>query len=165
MTKEKKINLFGDPYVPVPKKPKSVGCVCGKPFIIRADLSFDEKGKKIAKPGKTLDLDAMIQAALPTTDIASIVARAKMGDESVLHLNPGFVGDSTALPRDLYDYKRMNDLYDKVSASFSTLPVEIQALFDNKADVYLNSIISNKAEKIISDYKASKQESEVKDNA
>lgn len=124
----------------------------GQAFIYRADLSIEE-GRKIAKIGQKLDLDAMIQAAKASTDIAAIVARAKMGDDSVLHVNPGFVGDSVNLPKDLYDYKRMNDLYDKVSASFGTLPPEVQALFGNSSEQYLNDIISGKAEKIVNDFK------------
>ena len=156
----------GGAYIPKPKKKiTSIGSPCGEPIIHRADLSIGEHGEKIAKVGEALDLDAMIQAALPSCDITAIVARAKMGDESVLHVNPGFVGDSVNLPKDLYDYKAMNDLYDKVAGSFDSLPPEIKALFDNKADVYLNSIISNKAETIIADYKASQQQEGGNDNA
>lgn len=151
------INIFGGPKPLKPRAARETSTPCGSPTIIRADLYFDDEHKKKAKPGQALDLDGMIQAALPSTDIAAIVARYKMGDESILNVNPGFVGDSVSLPKDLYDYKAMNDLYDKVSASFGKLPVEVQALFNNDSTEYLNSIISNKAEQIINNYEASKK--------
>lgn len=143
-----------------PKKPVDIGSPCGSGIVYRADLSFAENGRKVAKIGQKLDLNAMIQAALPSTDIAAIVARVKMGDDSVLHVNPGFVGDATALPKDLYDYKAFDELYAKVSGSFATLPDEVKALFNNDPNQYLNDIISNKAEKILNDYKASQNVTE-----
>lgn len=158
--------LFGGPVPLKPRAAQETYSCCGSPTIIRTDLYFDDKGHKKAKQGQVLDLDGMIQAALPSTDIAAIVARYKMGDESVLNVNPGFIGDSVNIPKDLYDYKAMNDLYDKVSGSFSKLPAEVQALFGNDANTYLNSIISNKAEEILKNYEASKKPTEeVKDNA
>ena len=152
-------SLFGcNFYKPQPKKEPTRNKMClGSPTMKRAKLSFAPDGSKISEPGESLDLDAMIQSALPTTDIAAIVARVKAGDDSVLHVNPGFVGDAVSLPKDLYDYKAMNNLYDKVSASFNNLPDEVKALFNNSAEDYLNSIIANKADAILAEYKA-KQE-------
>lgn len=154
------IQVFGAPCPLKPRAPRETRSECGSPFIHRAALSFKDNGEKVAQIGEKLDLDAMIQAALPSTDMAAIVARAKMGDDSVLHISAGFVGDAVSMPKDLYDYKRMNDLYDKVSGSFDTLPSEIKALFGNSTEEYLNSILSNKAEEIIQKYKDSQQSSE-----
>lgn len=129
---------------------------CGDKYTYKVDLSFGEKGEKIAKRGVKIDHDALIQSCLPSTDIHTIVAKAKMGDTSVLNIHEnGFVGDATELPRDIYDYKRMNDLYDKVSGSFSKLPVAVQALFNNSSEDYLNAIINDQAGKIIKEYKES----------
>lgn len=154
------------PYIPVPRKPIETCTPFGNGKIIRADLSFDNQGNKIAKPGQVLDLDAMIQAAKESTDIAAIVARAKSGDESVLNVNPGIIGDATALPKDIYDYKAMNDLYDRVAGSFDNLPEGLKAMFDNDANKYLNAILDNTANSIVSKYKETQnsQESEAINN-
>lgn len=150
------VKVFGSPCQLKPRAPHTTYSNCGTPNIIRADLSIAADGTKIAKPGTIIDLDAMIQAAKASTDIASIVARAKMGDESVLNVKSGFTGDSVNLPKDLYDYKAMNDLYDKVSASYNTLPEGVQAAFGS-SEAYLNAILNNQADAIISKYNESQK--------
>lgn len=154
--------IFGlDYYKPVPRKRVCASHTpAGEPFTIRPKLSFGDNGVKRAAPGEKFDLDGMIQAAKDSTDIAAIVARYKAGDESVLHVNPGFIGDSVTLPKDIYDVKAMNDLYDKVSGSFDKLPDDIKALFNNNVEEYLNSIIANKANEIVTNYQASQKAAE-----
>lgn len=150
-------SMHGSPYSPKPRKPKETRTCCGQPNIIQSDLTFGEDGEKIAKPGTVLDLDAMIQAAKASTDIASIVARVKMGDESVLNVSPGFTGDSVNLPKDLYDYKAMNDLYDRVASSYESLPEGLKAAFGS-SQAYLNALISNQADQIVKAYNDSQQQ-------
>ena len=133
-------------------KPKS--SPIGSKYSTKVDLSFGEHGEKIAKPGAKIDFDAMIQSCEASTDIHAIVARAKLGDLSVLNVHQnGFIGDVTELPKDIYDYKRMNDLYDRVKGSFDSLPEAVQVLFKGSADEYLNAILTDQAAKIINDYK------------
>lgn len=158
----KRDNIFGSIAAkPTPKKIKAYKPTpLGSPYIYRAKLSYSDNGDKIAEIGEKFDLDSKIQAAKDSTDIAAIVARYKAGDDSVLHVNPGFVGDSVTLPKDIYDVKAMNELYDKVSGSFNTLPADIKALFNNSVEDYLNSIISNKANEIIKNYQASQNQQE-----
>lgn len=157
------------PCILKPRAARTTYTPCGDQFIIQQEYYFDDKGNKKCKPGKKFDLDAFIQSSLPSCDITAILAKVKLGDESVLHVHEnGFVGDTTTLPKDLYDVKRMNDLYDNVTGAFNKLPADIQALFKNDSAEFLNSILNNKAESLIKDYKLQQEktkESEVKENA
>lgn len=150
-------NLTNSPMLLKPRAARSVPSPIGSKFIIKQDYTYDDKGNKIAKPGAKLDLDAYIQASRASCDIAAIIAKYEAGDQSVLNVHQGFTGDTTVLPKDLYDVKRMNDLYDSVSGSFAKLPAEVKSLFNNSSEEFLNSILNNQAQSIIDEYNKSKE--------
>lgn len=146
--------------VPYSCKPRIQAKRCFTPlgdrYMVKAELSIED-GKKIAKPGKKLDLYAYIQEQVASTDMASVIARVQAGDLDAINVNPNsFTGDATILPKDILDVHAMNRLYDNVSNSFAKLDPEIQALFDNSSEKFLNSLLDRSAEKLVSDYKANK---------
>lgn len=157
MSQKQVIKEFPTPMLLKPRSPRSVTTECGSKYIIKQEYTYDEKGEKIAKPGAKLDFDAYIQASKASCDIAAIIAKYENGDESVLNVHKGFTGDATILPKDVYDVKRMQDLYDSVSGSFDKLPDELKSAFGSSDD-FLNALLSNKAQSIIDDYNKSKTE-------
>lgn len=168
MSSKEVINEVSEPMLLKPRAPRSLTVNCGSKFIIKQDYTYDENGEKIAKPGNKLDFDAYIQASKASCDIAAIIAKYEAGDESVLNVHQGFVGDTTVLPKDVYDVKRMNELYDSVNSSFDKLPDDLKALFNNSSDEFLNSLLNNKAQSIIDAFNKSKEQPKVEgdpDNA
>lgn len=167
MSQVKVINELPTPMLLKPRSPRSVSTNCGSQYIIKQEYTYDEKGEKIAKPGSKLDFNAYIQASKSSCDIAAIIAKYENGDESVLNVHKGFTGDTTVLPKDVYDVKRMQDLYDSVSGSFDKLPDELKSVFGSSDD-FLNALLNNKAQSIIDDFNKSKAENKtegVKENA
>lgn len=157
MAQAKVINELPTPMLLKPRSARSVSTESGSKYIIKQEYTYDENGEKIVKPGAKLDFDAYIQASKASCDIAAIIAKYENGDESVLNVHKGFTGDTTILPKDIYDVKRMQELYDSVSGSFEKLPDELKTVFGSSDD-FLNALLNNKAQSIIDDYNKSKAE-------
>lgn len=137
------------PYTCKPRAPRSVPTELGSKYMIRAKLYIDKDGNQIAEPGEKIDLNAYVQASKASTDMATIVARAKAGDETVLNVTPnGFYGDTSIIPSSVNDFEKINKLGDIASEKFNALPEEVKSLFSSSED-FLNAVLSNKVDSII----------------
>ena len=151
------------PYIAIPRASRRVLSVVGDQFMIKAKLSINDKGEQIAEPGDKVDLQAYIQASRASTDMATIVARYKAGDESVLNVNPnGFYGDVDIIPSSVNDVDKISKLSDSALESYNKLPDEVKSLFGSSEN-FFNSVLNNKADEIVAKYfETKKQTSEEK---
>ncbi len=135
--------------------------VIGDETFKRPHLYIDKQGNQKAEPGEVFDLNGYIQEQAGSTDIAAILARVEVGDTSVINVNPnGFIGDSTILPKDLFDVKRYDKIYQDAEANFNKLPDEVKALFDNDSSNFFNSVMTGKVNQVMADYEAKKKQAE-----
>lgn len=130
----------------------------GSKWMIKAKLSIGPNGEQIAEPGDQVDLDAYVQASRASTDMATIIARYKAGDETVLNVSEGFYGDVTVIPSSVNDYEKINKLGDIAAEKFAQLPDEIKEVFGD-ANSFLNAVMANKVDELIASY----QKPEVKE--
>lgn len=146
------------PYSCKPRKPRSVNTPLGDITYRKAKLSIGPNGEQIAEPGEVVDLQAYIQASRASTDMATIIARYKAGDESVLNVTPnGFYGDVSIIPSSVNDFEKINKLGDIAAEKFALLPDEVKEAFGNDSNAFLNAVMANKVDSIINDYEAKKQ--------
>ena len=112
--------------------------------------------------GKKRNVYEEIQSYKDDCDINFIIARCvKDGTVSLLADNGKSSVDVSMLPDNFLDLWNMTQ---RLSSEFETLPVDEREAFNNSALLYIDSRINGTAQKIVSDFKASKQalESEVK---
>lgn len=137
------------PYTCKPRAPRSVKTELGSKWMIRAKLSIGPNGEQLAEPGEKVDLNAYIQASKASTDMATIVARAKAGDETVLNVTPnGFYGDTSIIPSSVNDFEKINKLGDIATEKYNELPEEVKKLFGSSEE-FLNAVLSNKVDSIL----------------
>jgi len=146
----------GEIIKPYSCKPRAARCTFtnpGEKYKISAKLSIDPvSGKKKAEPGEKIDLDAYIQASKASTDITTIVAKLKAGDESVINVRQGFYGDTTILPKDINDISAIEKMNSQARESFDKLPDEVKKLFDNDPSKFFSAVLDQSAEKVIASY-------------
>lgn len=149
-----------EPYKQSPRSPRSTFTPLGDRYQINAKLSIGPHGEQIAEPGDKVDLQAYIQASKASTDMATIVARAKAGDETVLNVTPnGFYGDTAIIPSSINEYAQINKLSDIAAEKFESLPDDIKNAFGSSEN-FLNAVLNNKVNEILASSK--KQASEAK---
>lgn len=142
-----------EPYICSPRKPRSVKTPLGSKYKISAKLSTDPvTGRKFAEPGEKIDLNAYIQASKASTDITTIIAKLKAGDESVINVRQGFYGDTTILPKDINDINAIEKMNTQARESFDKLPEEIKKLFDNDPSKFFSAVLDQSAENTIKAY-------------
>lgn len=147
----------GEPCVLKPRSYKELPSECGKTTFRRPHLYVDEKGNKKAEPGEEFDLDGYIQSQAGSTDIAAILARYEAGDLEAINVNPnGFTGDSTILPKDLYDVKAYDKIYQDAADNFNKLPDDVKKLFGNDSTQFFNSVMNGTINSILGKYEADK---------
>lgn len=115
--------------------------------------------------GKKRNLYEEIQSYKDDCDINFIVSRClKDGSLSLLADDGKHSLDVSNIPDNFLDLWNMTQ---RLSSEFETLPVDEREAFNNSALLYIDSRINGTAQKIVSDFKASKQasESEVKADA
>lgn len=102
---------------------------CGTPFLDEYALKYDDNGKcTLEKTGEQKNVQAMIDADYPATDINMIMQRFALGDDTALKKVEGFYGDFTTMPTS------MAELYQRAEDSkrfFEELPVEVKQMFNN----------------------------------
>lgn len=84
-----------------------------------------------------IDIKAEINSHASTCDMAYILSRLKAGDSSVLQAQPGAYGDFTVFPR---TYAEMLQLVQSGEESFSSLPLDVRASFDNDINKWFAGI-------------------------
>lgn len=145
------------PYLCKPRLPGRRLTPLGDRYQIKAKLSVDPNGIQIAEAGEKIDLQAYIQASKSSTDMATIVARAKAGDDTVLNVTPnGYYGDTSIIPSSINDYDKLNKLSDIAAEKFEALPVEVKKLFGSSED-FLNAVLNNQVNDILAKAKDEKQ--------
>lgn len=169
MAEKQQKTIKNKPCVLTPRAFKEIPSEPGKTTFRRPHLFVDEKGNKKAEPGEEFDLDGYIQSQAGSTDIAAILARYKAGDLDAINVNPnGFTGDSTILPKDLYDVKAYDRIYQDAADNFSKLPDDVKKLFNNDSTQFFNSVMNGTIQSILNKYEADKvaaQPQEEKANA
>lgn len=106
----------------------------------------DESGRKRRKRDGKVNVYEKIQAALPSTDINSILIRAAAGETNLLNVpNLGFI-DTSALP---LDENQRIDMVSKAKESFEKLSPEIKAAFGNSFGSFYKAVADGIAEKTI----------------
>lgn len=140
-----------------PRGPRSVHTPLGDRSYRKAKLSIGPNGEQIAEPGEEVDLQAYIQASRASTDMATIIARYKAGDETVLNAREGFYGDVTIIPSSVNDFDKINKLGDIAAEKFAKLPDDIKAAFGNDSATFLNAVMENKVDSILKSYEAKKE--------
>lgn len=147
------------PYSCAPRKAIRTFTPIGDRYMIKAKLSVDDKGKQIAEPGDKVDLQAYIQASRASTDMATIVAKWKAGDESVINVNPHpFYGDVAIIPSNVNDVVKINQMSEKAYQSFESLPDELRALFGYSSETFFNELLTGNAEAKIRGYQEAKKQ-------
>lgn len=159
MATEKVVNNDGVVIRPYSCKPRPARCTFNNPgerYKIIAKLSIDPvTGVQKAEPGEKIDLDAYIQASKASTDITTIIAKLKAGDESVINVRKGFYGDTTILPKDINDITAIEKMNQTARESFDKLPDEVKALFSNDPSKFFSAVLDKSAENVIAAYVAS----------
>lgn len=121
---------------------------------------YIEDGIKKSKPKKGIDLISYLKASEASCDLANIVARYESGDVSVINVKAnGVSGDVASLPHSIND---ISELSSRVESSFAGLPEDIRALFSNDPTKFLEAILDNSVNDIIS--KAAKAKEEPKED-
>lgn len=121
---------------------------------------------------KSYDRYELIQAALPGTDMQSIIAKSKI-DPTQFILKSEMCADTTDLP--IGDYNALQHYYPDIvhkslvasEEAYNKLTDEEKALVGSKEDLY-KAILSGNIDNIIADYiksKKSEVKTEVNDNA
>lgn len=146
------------PYTCKPRAARSVPSPLGSKWMIKAKLSVGPNGEQIAEPGEKVDLDAYVQASRASTDMATIIARYKAGDETVLNARQGFYGDVSIIPSSVNDYEKINKLGDIAAEKFASLPDDVKAAFGNDSNAFLNAVLQNNVNNIIENYEKTKEQ-------
>ena len=120
----------------------------GDGFETKWEYITDEKGKRIRKEAGKINVYEKIQAALPSTDIHSILIRVANGESNLLNVpNLGFI-DISNLPLD--ENERI-DMVSKAKESFEKLDPAIKAAFGNSFGKFYKSVADGVAEKSIAE--------------
>ena len=76
---------------------------------------------------QTKDIYAEIQSHKDSVDLHKIIERYRAGDVDALQRVQGMYGDLTIVPRNIFEFKEMEE---RISAGFDSLPIEIKEKFD-----------------------------------
>ncbi|CAJ0600740.1 unnamed protein product, partial [Cylicocyclus nassatus] len=85
----------------------------------------------------SIDLQAKYNSLRSTTDMSYILARLKLGDQSVLNVKHGTFGDFSAMPTNMAEYLQLAIDGEMV---FNRLPKDTRAKFDFDLNKWLSSI-------------------------
>lgn len=88
----------------------------------------------------SIDLQAKYNSLKSTTDMSYILARLKLGDQSVLNVKHGTFGDFSVMPTNMAEYLQLAIDGEKV---FNRLPKDTRAKFDFDLNKWLSSIGSD----------------------
>lgn len=106
----------------------------------------DEKGERVRKAAGKVNVYEMIQAALPSTDINSILIRVANGESNLLNVpNLGFI-DTSALP---LDENQRIEMVSKAKESFEGLDPKIKAAFGNSFGKFYKAVADGVADEAI----------------
>lgn len=102
------------------------------------DYEYSEKEKcMIPVFNRKLDRYKMIQASKNATDISAILARAKAGDISVLHVRDEVYADVSNVPDNINDVHALNI---EALNGWSKLDPNLKKLFDNDYNKFSEAI-------------------------
>lgn len=115
---------------------------------IKWEYITNEKGERIRKNAGKINVYEMIQAALPSTDIHSVLIRVANGESNLLNVpNLGFI-DTSNLP---LDENQRIDMVSKAKESFEKMDPAIKAAFGNSFGKFYKSVADGVAEKSIAE--------------
>lgn len=110
----------------------------GTPIYQPVDYEYSEFDKcMVPVYNKKLDRYKMIQASKNATDISAILARAKAGDVSVLHVRDEVYADVSNVPDNINDVHALNI---EVLNGWSKLDPNLKKLFDNDYNKFTEAI-------------------------
>lgn len=120
----------------------------GDGLEIKWEYITDEKGNRIRKASGKVNVYEQIQAALPSTDIHSILIRVANGEANLLNVpNLGFI-DTSELP---LDENQRIEMVSKAKESFEKLDPSIKAAFGNSFSKFYKAVADGVAESAIAD--------------
>ena len=106
---------------------------------IRYEARFDGKGVKLEAVGSE-DIQMSIDSFAPYTDLNYMLHRLSVGDTSVLSGRQAIYGDFSALPQNPVD---MINVLNSAEQSFSQLPADEKAAFNNDYRVWLANLLNS----------------------
>lgn len=118
-------------------KPKHTYSECGSPIVDDYLAETSRFGDvNLTKIG-TSNLYERIQSYADSCDMALLISRYMQGDTTALNRVQALYGDFTDAPRSIAD---AISLFDRVSADFASLPVDIKEQFDNDPTKFISSL-------------------------
>lgn len=106
---------------------------------IRYEARFDGKGVKLEAVGSE-DIQMSIDSFAPYTDLNYMLHRLSVGDTSVLSGRQAIYGDFSSLPQNPVD---MINVLNSAEQSFSQLPGDEKAAFNNDYRVWLADLLNS----------------------
>lgn len=120
----------------------------GDGFETKWVYKTDKDGKRIRVADGKINVYEKIQAALPSTDINSILIRVANGEDNLLNVpNLGFI-DTSNLP---LDENQRIEMVSKAKESFEKLDPSIKAAFSNSFGKFYKAVADGVAEKSIAE--------------
>lgn len=121
--------------LPFGKKSRSAASTAGTGLKSNYTYRFDDFGHKVYyKTGET-DFYAEIQAALPATNIYTLLARYNSGDKEALNLRPSVYADVSDAPTTMVEAL---NLVNAATLEFNKLPLEIKREYDFSASRFIS---------------------------
>lgn len=118
-------------------KPKHTYSESGSPIVDDYLAETSRFGDvKLTKVG-TSNLYELIQSYADSCDMALLISRYVQGDTTALNRVQALYGDFTDAPK---SYADAMALFDRVSADFASLPVDIKAQFNNDPTEFVASL-------------------------
>lgn len=111
------------------------------------DSRFDGSRVVLEESG-SFDLQERINSFAPYTDIAYMLNRLKVGDNSVLSSHPALYGDFTGMPDNPAD---AINIYHGAERAFSQLPAEEKLAYNNDFRVWLASLMAGSTSSVCHD--------------
>lgn len=111
----------------------------GNRIHVRYEARFNGKGVTLEAVGSE-DIQVSIDSFAPYTDLNYMLHRLSVGDTSVLSGRQAIYGDFSGLPQNPVD---MINVLNSAEQSFSQLPVDEKAAFNNDYRVWLASLLTS----------------------
>ena len=126
-----KVSKFYSSY----NEPETKSSPLGDGYINQYKIEIIDGVEVLVKQKERRNLQAEIEAAAPSCDVASIIEKfIDTGDESLINKVPTMYGDFTDAPKSLLEAKQR--LYD-AQRSFDELSPRVKALFDNDVNKFM----------------------------
>lgn len=126
-----KVSKFYSSY----NEPETKSSPLGDGYMNQYKIEIIDGVEVLVKQKERRNLQAEIEAAAPSCDVASIIEKfIDTGDESLINKVPTMYGDFTDAPKSLLEAKQR--LYD-AQRSFDELSPRVKALFDNDVNKFM----------------------------